>query len=135
MKRLGLALSAVLTPVFAATPLSPDDVLRLVETQGPREAVSVIWRSPEDAQRFLAGVAAAEARWIEAAQALAPGTDAGAAEELNDAIALALLAKPDALLPWLRTYWWGGSTAICVFGYDNELPGGVDRYIARLKRL
>jgi hypothetical protein len=135
MGHLGLSLLTILATanVQAAAPLSADDVLFLVETRGSHGAVSEIWSSRENTQQFLAGVSSADARWRKAAQAVAPAADAGAAEELDDAIAVAFLKKPYDLLPWLQQHWWGGSRSVCVFSYDDELPGGVKKYISELR--
>ena len=117
----------------AAPAFSPEQVLDLVARRGARAAVHDIWSSRAHAQQFLSGVGSGDEGWLRAAKAVSPGTDAGASEELADALSLALLAKPYHLLPWLHQQWWGGGTAVCVFSQDSELPGGVDGYVTRLE--
>jgi len=117
-----------------AQEFSPDRVIHDVKARGARQVVNEIWASEEKTKIFLGGVSRADPAWVEAAQAVKPGTDAGASEELNDAIALALLKAPYAILPWLTKIWWNSEKEICVFGYDSELPGGVPQYVVRLEQ-
>ena len=103
-----------------------------VKTKGAKTTVNEIWSSQPRANQVLAGIRSAKPQWIEAAKSLAPGADAGASEELNDAISVAFLKSPYQLLPWLKDTWWKGGQTACLFGYDSELPGGVKNYVAKL---
>jgi hypothetical protein len=117
----------------AASPLDSSAVMALVKTHGAHEAANRIWGSEQYTRQFLAGVRSGDPDWLRAAEAVTPGTDAGSSEDLDGAFADALLVNPYALLPWLQQHWWGGSSAVCVFGYDSELPGGVSRYLSQLQ--
>ncbi len=135
MRALSLFASFVLllsTGSALSQPLTPDEVISSVKTKGPKITVDEIWSSQASANQFLAGVRSAEPRWLGVAKPLASGTDAGASEELSDAISVALLKCPYQLLPWLKDTWWKGSQTACLFGYDSELPGGVKSYIGKL---
>ncbi|MGO4261692.1 hypothetical protein [Lysobacter sp. TAB13] len=124
-------LLVAVTTVAADKPLAPEDVQSMVRTRGAPAAVRAIWSSPHDIKRFLDGVGSGDSRWIDAAQAVAPAVDAGASEELNDALAKALVAKPYQVLPWLKAYWWrGDGSSVCVFAPDSELPHG---YLLKLR--
>jgi hypothetical protein len=81
----------------------------------------------------IPGVASAQPDWIDVAQALYPGSDAGGREELEDALSEALLKAPYRVLPLVRELWWKQPTTVCTFGWDSELPGGVESYVQRLK--
>lgn len=127
-----LALFFVFAVANAGPRLTPGEVIAKVNAQGAKETVREIWQSQTTAQAFLAGVSSAQKEWLAAAKAIRPGTDAGPAEELNDALAEALLKSPYDLLPWLKHHWWTRRQLLCYFPYDSELPGGVSAYVARL---
>jgi hypothetical protein len=114
-----------------ATPLEPQVLISMVKRDGARQTVSRVWRSEPDLRRILSGVGSADAAWLDAAMAIAPGTDAGASEELNEALAEALLVKPYAVLAKTGARSWPGGE-LCEFAWDSELPGGVADYIERL---
>lgn len=117
----------------AASSLEAPMVLALVKAHGAPEAVNRLWRSEHDTRQFLAGIRSGHPDWLSAAEAVVAGADAGASEDLNAAFADALVVNPYALLPWLQKHWWAGSSAVCVFGEDSELPGGVSMYLSRLE--
>lgn len=130
MKRsFAVFLLAFCMPAMA---MEPRDVERLVNASGASAAVAKVWQSPANAQQLLAGVASADPAWVKVGLLLAPATDAGSAEELDDAFAAALLAAPYALLPQLRTRWWPHSAQLCHFEPDSDLPGGANKYVRRL---
>lgn len=134
MRSLGLfaAFILALASVQAlAESITPEQVMASVKTKGATTTVNEIWSSKPRANQVLAGVRSAKPKWLETAKALAPGADAGASEELNDAISVALLKAPYELLPWLKDRWWKGEQTACHYGYDSELPGGVKNYIAK----
>ena len=136
MRALGLFTAFVLALVSVqalAQSLTPEEVMTSVKNKGAKTTVVEIWSSQARANQLLSGVRSAKLQWLEAAKALAPGADAGASEELNDAISVALLKTPYRLLPWLKDTWWKDGQPACLFGYDSELPGGVKNYIAKLR--
>ena len=115
-----------------AQDLTPEEVIALVRTKGSQKTVNEIRSSQDQANQLLDGVRSAKPKWVEAAKSLALWADAGASEELNDAIAAAFLKSPYQLLPWLKKTWWKGNQTACFFGYDSELPGGVKIYATKL---
>ncbi|HEU4670758.1 MAG TPA: hypothetical protein VFR91_08610 [Dyella sp.] len=136
MKRLFGVLLAVLvvSPGSAGNTHPADRVIAQVRSRGAESAVRDIWSHPETVRQLLRGIGSGDARWLEAGQALAPGADAGAAEDLQDAFARALLARPYAVLPWLQRHWWSDRPRqACIFGPDSELPGGVRHYVVALR--
>lgn len=135
MKTVTMMLALLITSssAIADESLSPSQVLLGVKTRGAGKVVLEIWASESKTRTFLAGVGSGKHTWLLAAQAIAPATDAGSAEELSDALAEALLNNPYGTLPWLRQYWWSGRQQICVFAQDSELPGGVLAYTYRLE--
>ena len=135
MRAIGLFTAFVLAIASGqsfAQNLTPEEVMTSVKTKGAKTTVNEIWSSQARANQVLAGVRSAKPQWLEVAKALAPGADAGASEELNDAISVALPKAPYQLLSWLKGTWWKGGQTACLFGYDSELPGGVKNYIAKL---
>jgi predicted component of type VI protein secretion system len=79
------------------TTVSPADVLKLIQDQGPRVVVSRMWGT-EEWQAVVTGVASGDPEWIEVAEALLPGSDAGSTSELRDAVAWALARAPSQVL-------------------------------------
>ena len=129
--RASAMLLVAATTIAADKPPAPEDVQLMVRTRGAPAAVRAIGSSRNDIKRFFDGVGSGDPRWINAARAVAPAVDAGASEELNDALAKALVAKPYQALPWLKAYWWqGDGSSVCVFAPDSELPHG---YLLKLR--
>lgn len=129
-----LAVLAMSTSLAKAT--HPADlVVAQVRSQGAEAAVKDIWSHPVRVRQVLRGIGHGDGRWLRAGEALIPGADAGAAEDLEDAFAEALLIRPYAVLPWLQQHWWANSPQqTCVFDRDSELPGGVRRYVEVLRQ-
>ena len=117
-------------PLKVAT---PEEVLALVKSHGASETVVLLDRSGAWVSSVLPGVAAARTEWLDVARTLYSGTDAGGREELEDALSEALLKAPYQLLPLLREIWWKAPATLCKFGWDSELPGGVEYYVQTLK--
>lgn len=123
--KVATLLAASFTTGFAADrALSPQDVRLRVEQSDAPAVVRAIWSSPEKTRQLLSGVGSGDPRWIEVAERLAPGVDAGASEDLNAALAQALLARPYVVLPWLKRHWWSDGASVCEFAADSELPQG-----------
>lgn len=135
--RRALSLIALLwfyAPAHADDALSPEQVIARIKVHGPGAVALEIWSSDSQTKALLAGVSAGNSAWLQAAKAIQPVTDGGAAEDLADALSEALINKPYTALPLLRQLWWKSDQEVCVFAYDSELPGGVPAYIARLER-
>jgi hypothetical protein len=68
-----------------------------IEEKGPRAAIESLFRTPAwDAA--IRGIASGNEAWLQVALELAPGSDAGSASELKDAIAWALPHAPDRVI-------------------------------------
>ena len=80
-----------------AAPLSPAAIARDIAKHGAREVVSRLW-SNGDYDRVMNRIDRGDAQWIALSPKLAPGTDAGTAEELPIALAFALPKNPRAVL-------------------------------------
>lgn len=137
MKRLTTALLTVLamSASLARGDHPADLVIAQVRSDGSEAAVKDIWSHPNRVRQLLRGVGHGDSRWLRAGEALIPGADAGAAEDLEGAFADALLIRPYAVLPWLQHHWWSNNPRqTCVFDRDSELPGGVRRYVEVLRQ-
>ncbi|QWP78315.1 hypothetical protein J5226_07960 [Lysobacter sp. K5869] len=129
--KVATLLAASFTTGFTANKaLSPQDVRLRVEQSGAPAVVRAIWSSPEKTRQLLSGVSSGDPRWIDVAERLAPGVDAGASEDLDAALAQALLVQPYVVLPWLKRHWWSDGLSVCEFAADSELPPG---YLEKLK--
>jgi hypothetical protein len=84
----------------AAAQLSPEGILRDIKLQGAKAVVDRLWNDG-DWDRVMDRVDAGDARWIALVPQLAPGTDAGTAEDLPIALAFALPKNPGAVLALL----------------------------------
>jgi hypothetical protein len=113
---------------------TPTEVLALIKLHGARDAVVLLDKSGGWQASVLPGVASARADWLDVARALHAGTDAGGREELDDALSSALLAAPYSVLPLLQEIWGDDQSTLCTFGWDSELPGGVEQYVRRLRK-
>lgn len=127
-----VAVLMCIAPCARAKHLTPESVMTSVKTLGTQAAVASIWSDPAQTDQLLAGVASAAPDWLEAARQLQPGTDAGSAEDLDEALSRALLKAPYRVLPLIRAKWWPGEAALCRFDWDSELPGGVRNYVGAL---
>lgn len=97
-----MKLSAFFVVLLAAPPacaaaLSPDAIAQDIRAHGANAAVQRLWKH-NDWERVMDGVDSGDARWVALAPLLAPGTDAGTAEELPIALAFALPRNPGAVL-------------------------------------
>lgn len=112
----------------------PGEVLAAVTARGSVAVAHELWSDDGAHRAFLRGVSAADREWLRAAMAVRPGTDAHASEELDEALARALLASPAAALPVVRELWWRDvDPTVCEFDWDSELPGSVSQYVTQLE--
>ncbi|XLZ68558.1 hypothetical protein ABT364_18685 [Massilia sp. SR12] len=133
MKILSIALLLSTAAANAESELMPAELVARVKALGAKVVVHEIWQSESKTQVFLSGVGTGSNEWLRVARAIQPDTDAASAEELNYALAEALVNNPYAVLPWLQELWWNDKQLVCLFAYDSELPGGVSAYIVRLE--
>ena len=97
-----LAASIVLGTMFAvSTPFAqetPTMLMEQVRKMGPRCVVSNLWDKHGEWDRVMNGIASGQESWVELAIALYPGSDAGAATDLHDAMFQALGQNPTYVL-------------------------------------
>lgn len=120
-------------PSATATRLTPQQVLAMVKADGARDTVLRLVRNGAWEASVLPGIATGQLRWIDAAVALREGSDAGGSEDLEDALSEALLVQPYVVLPRVKDDWLKYSVPVCSYGWDSELPGGVEPYVLKLR--
>ena len=128
-----LVLSLAINTASADSVVTPESVMSGIKKHGAKAMIKGLWSPPYAAGPVLEGIRSGDVRWIGVARALYPSADAGAAEELNEAIAHALLVRPYDVLPWLSPLWWKHPSRVCVFAADSELPGGALNYAEKLR--
>ncbi len=114
-------------------PTTPQQILSLAKSSGASDAFESLTESRKWQSSVLPGVTSAQPDWLKVAHALYHATDAGAREDLDEALTKAFLKAPYRVLPLLKEFWWSQPEAVCVFDYDSELPGGVEHYVQHLK--
>ena len=97
MKRAVFALAWLIVSPASAAALSPDGIALEIKAHGAKAVVARLWKSG-DWDRVMDKVDAGDGRWIALVPLLAPGADAGTAEELPIALAFALPHNPRAVL-------------------------------------
>jgi hypothetical protein len=90
----------------AATPSIPSlhasSILTDVRTRGAHAVVASLWSDSSRWNQVMANIGRGRPEWLEVAVALHPGTDAGAAETLDEAVFFALRTAPTAVLKLLK---------------------------------
>jgi hypothetical protein len=139
-KKLLITLIVVLTPMVvysaeSSTLKIPKEITQAAKSRGATKVVAELFNTGTWAKYVYPGISSGDKQWLDVAVVLKPGTDAGASEELNDALSLALLRQPDLVLPILKKMWWKDSEA-CSFGWDSEFPEDmtVRTYVNRLEK-
>lgn len=91
---------------FAASPSQPSlhasSILADVRSHGARAVVASLWSDTNRWNQVMANIGRGRPDWLEVAVALHPGTDAGAAETLDEAVFFALRTAPVAVLKLLK---------------------------------
>ena len=110
-KQLPLIVACIVVFVgaCASEAFTPNDVQQVVDAKGAKAAIDSLYGTPEwDA--LISGIASGDSDWLKVADAIVPGSDAGSASELKDAVAWALPHAPDEVLrmvkddsPWENT--------------------------------
>ena len=97
MRKILTIVFALATSSALAAPLSPDAIARDIAAHGASAVVTRLLANG-DYDRVMDRIDTGEARWVALAPKLAPGADAGAAEELPISLAFALPKNPRAVL-------------------------------------
>ncbi len=130
-------LSAIVFAVVAiasasAAPLSPEAIAHDIDLHGARAVVQRLWRNG-DYERLMDRIDAGDARFIALAPKLAPGTDAGTAEELPIALAFALPRNPRAVLAVLGPNRFPVAD-VCSAPFIEDTVKDIPAYIRRAQR-
>jgi hypothetical protein len=73
--------------------LAPSSLLAMINEKGARAVIDSLWGTTRW-DTMIKGVASGDEAWLKVAVELAPGSDAGSASELRDAVAWALPHAP-----------------------------------------
>lgn len=87
---------------LASSPLNASSILADVRARGTHAAVAALWSDDGRWNRVMTNIGSGRPEWLNVAVALRPGTDAGAAEMLDEAIFFALKTAPVAVLKLLK---------------------------------
>ena len=117
-----------------SAPKTPTEIISATKTYGAHYVVAQLFDSDAWVRVVYPGISSGDSEWLKVAKELYPATDAGASEEMDDALSLALLKRPYAALPILKELWWHGSDT-CYFEWDSEFPNmTVREYATRLEK-
>jgi hypothetical protein len=123
--------------VFAAdlsVPRNPKEIISATKQYGAHYVIAQLFNSDAWVKVVYPGISSGNSDWLDVAKELYPATDAGASEEMGDALSLALLKRPYAVLPILNKLWWQ-DTDSCYFAWDSEFPNmTVQEYVTRLEK-
>src|SRR5437667_8913995 len=100
MKRSLLVLLLASSVAHAVEPgqlVSPSGVRQLIKDKGAHAAVHTLFGTPQW-DTLIVGIASGDSSWLQIAEEIWPGSDAGSASELQDAVAWALPHAPVRVL-------------------------------------
>jgi hypothetical protein len=126
------ALTAMASSSAAKQPLTAQAVLAMINRSGAKATVDELWRTKRW-DSVVDHVAAGQPAWIALATRLAPGTDAGTAEELSIVMAEALPKQPAEVLaaidlndgPIL------GASSVCGAPFIEDTPQSSPAFLRR----
>ncbi|CAJ0783310.1 hypothetical protein LMG19083_01025 [Ralstonia psammae] len=118
----------------SAHALTPTAVLSHVAEVGAKRAVLDYYETPQRDYVFR-GIASGDRDWLQVYTALRQAADAGAGEDLGDAIYEAVPKRPFNVLPLLAESTGRTPRQLCTFTFESKLPeGGIGAYLDRLDR-
>ena len=117
----------------SAAALSPEGIARDIKAHGAKAVVDRLWNS-EDYDRVMDKIDTGDARWVALAPLLAPGTDAGTAEELPIALAFALPRNPHAVLTVLAGREGSFFVDVCTAPFIEDTVKDIPAYIKRARK-
>ena len=88
----------------SASSLNASSILADIRTNGAQPVVAALWSGDGRWNQVMVNIGSGRSDWLQVGVALRPGTDAGAAEELDEAIFLALGTAPVAVLKLLKDH-------------------------------
>ena len=136
MKRLRWLLVCVLWTATSARAqaLTPAAALLHVAEVGAKQAVLDYYETSQW-DHLVRGIASGDRGWLRVYAALRPSADAGAGEDLGDAIYDAIPQRPFNVLPLLAASTGRTPKQLCTFTFEFKLPeGGIGAYLNRLDR-
>lgn len=123
-----------------AAELTAVEVMKNIQALGPGVVIETLWKSgenyPNDWDRVVEKIATGENDWLEVAKALKPASDAGASEDLNGALAVALVKRPVEVL-FLAQMGPFSVKDVCFCPYVDETPDDAvtaDTFLADVDR-
>jgi hypothetical protein len=111
MRRLIAALAGIALALgawFVFKPMTPESARAKIQLVGAKAFVQSNFET-ESWNQIMAGIASGDDRWLQVAQAIAPGTDADSAEQLAESLNKSLIANP---VKTLRMFAQGRETAL-----------------------
>lgn len=123
--------AVVSTSAHALTPVA---ALSHVAEVGAKQAVLDYYETPQW-DHVVRGIASGDSDWLKVYTALRQAADAGAGEDLGDAIYEAVPKRPFKVLPLLAESTGRTPRQLCTFTFESKLPdGGIGAYLDRLDR-
>ena len=118
----------------SAHALTPAAALSHVSDVGAKQAVLDYYETPQW-DHVVRGIASGDSDWLKVYTALREAADAGAGEDLGDAIYAAVPKLPFNVLPLLVESTGRTARQLCTFTFESRLPeGGIGAYLDRLDR-
>lgn len=115
----------------APPPLNARDVLADVQAHGARATVASLWADTDRWNHVLAEIGKGSREWLQVAAALHKGTDAGASEELDQSMFLALKYSPIVVLQLTKKKYFDVD-AVCNGNIADDYPSAESkRFLAQ----
>lgn len=126
--------SATISPLVAASLLPVEKVEESFRASGARKTLETYFDCGPSGQSTYSQVAKGEKRWIEVAAKLMPEAEGCQSTFLRDALARALSANPEAVLPLVGSTPGFSADRICIPFLSEDYPVKQHRtYLARLE--
>jgi hypothetical protein len=127
---------AVLTTSQAAT-RSPDaaSIVGEIRDVGAKRVVAKYYDTKTWEHIIMPGIRRADQAWLQVAEELHKGSDAGASEDLDSTLYDALPAAPYRVLLVIQRMYGSTAEDVCTMTFEAEIPkGGVAPYLQRIER-
>ena len=127
---------AVVTNSQAATrPVDAASIVGEIRDVGAKRVVAKYYDTKAWEHSIMPGIRRADQAWLQVAEELHKGSDAGASEDLDSALYEALPAAPYKVLPVMQRMYGRTLEDICTMTFEAETPkGGVAAYLRRTER-
>ena len=129
-----LIAAAVVSVLSSRAQITSGTVMRHIASVGARQTVVDYFEKPEWVV-IKKGVASGSDNWLKVYVALVPVADAGAGEDLGEAIFEALPVRPFKVLPILSNNGQRKIEELCSFTFEAGIPdGGINAYLTHLEQ-